>query len=445
MDDVEFQGLLDADLRRRPWTVAFESSLENVNIGRLLDKLAQTPAINAHADKVQLRIQSEGSSLQQLIANGHLNAEVSALLWAFHVGPEDDDGEVHLSTLTFQAAPGSALTGEAQGTLNGVAMSVYVQTPTLRRLTEPGSSLPFTLALQSQDDLLMVDALLLRESDGQHSGRAVISGGNADKANIDLSTLVSPLSDFEIDSSFIIDEDQVVLPDLSVRIDSSSVTGKVDIRYLDPVYRITADLHSPFLQTDDLVSFAEDWRESHRLLRASDENPAGSAEPGRGFMTLFSQAIDDILDSNHFDIHVSVNELRAGSSLLGETLLVTRSDSEDFRIDPLKITTPEGIVEAKYVGRRVASGYELSLDVHIPDLEYGDLLRLLDPDSEARGRLYLDTSLRSESPDPATIVQHVSGSLDMMVVPENVPPTFWTCGPPTWSLPCCPARGPARK
>ena len=88
------------------------------------------------------------------------------------------------------------------------------------------------------------------------------------------------------------------------------------------------------------------------------------------------------------------------------------------------MVTPDGTVEASYLGRREATGYEVDLDIYIPGLEYGGLLRLLDSNSEVDGRLYLDTHLRSRYSDGASLTQHLNGKLDMMVIPENVPADF---------------------
>ncbi len=115
--------------------------------------------------------------------------------------------------------------------------------------------------------------------------------------------------------------------------------------------------------------------------------------------------IEALTLENSFDFQIGIDALFAGNQYMGGAQLGILADKDNFRLQPIKVTLPGGDIDAEYVVERTADGVGALLNIYIERLQYGDLVRLLDPDAQqnVRGFLYLDTSLTSSAPTTATV------------------------------------------
>ena len=93
-------------------------------------------------------------------------------------------------------------------------------------------------------------------------------------------------------------------------------------------------------------------------------------------------------------------------------------------VDPLWIHLPDGNVEASYHSRRGDLEHSYDMTASIEELQYGGLLRLLNPEATAGGELFLDLSVFSRSPDVAAAIKNLQGHADLLVVPSNINAKF---------------------
>jgi len=129
---------------------------------------------------------------------------------------------------------------------------------------------------------------------------------------------------------------------------------------------------------------------------------------------------EDLTEQNDFDIRIDIEDLRSTGIPLGKAQLGLYMDEHEFRLEPFQIALPGGVVDAEYFGRYMEQGVDTELNIRIERLEYGGLLRLLDPESEARGHAYLDTSLVSRVPDASQLVNRLEGHFDLLIIPEDI-------------------------
>jgi len=354
------------------------------------------------------------------VENSHLESMIESLHWAFEAGPEQSRFEINLSELELIASPLEEITWQTSGSLNGFPLKAWMQTPSLYATFDQGAELPITLVVGTGNDITMLDMIIEHVSENELRTDLVISGEFSDPKDTDFASLVPPLGDYELRTRLSIKKSEYLASELRGRIGASSAGGTISIRREGPGHRFDIDLNSPFLETDDLVQWVADFRHAHQVITDEDATDTAQQDASTEILTLIDRYIDGFTGQNIFNIRIAVDELRSSGELLGNAQLELRADGNDFQLDPVKISLPGGNVDASYGGNRINGGYEYTLDMNIERLEYGGLSRFFDPDSTARGELFLDTSLVSRSPDADHAANNLKGHVDLAVFPKDV-------------------------
>ena len=424
LEDIAIEGAIEAKLRERPWTVAYDSVFSNIDIGRVLAAFDLADNVDAHAGRASIQFTSEGHTLKQLVENSRMQSKIEGLHWSFEAGAEYQRHEIDLATLELVTAPSSASTWLASGYINDFPIEAWMKTPSLRSTFNPAAQLPLTLVIGSGDDIMMLNAVIDRKSPAGRRISLSVSGESSGPENQDLSQLESPLEDYQFRSDVTLRKNELLFSQLQAKAGTSHASGNISIRYEEPNYVFDIDINSPFLETDDLVKWAEDWRKERRL--PSEVSPVKTdpdANSG-GAITLISQSVDDFTGNNNFDVNINIDELHSSGHLLGGAQMMLKADGNEILLDPLQITFPGRKIEASYFRRQVNAGFEYAIGMDIEGLEYGGLLRLLYPDSEANGELFLDVSLISRPPGADQAINHLQGTFDLALFPEDAQAGF---------------------
>ena len=423
-EGIDVTGTLELDLREQPFSIDYKTALSNIDIGRLLGALGLAENVDAHAQSANIRLASEGNSLHQLAVNSRLDSRIEALHWVFEAGPKQRKFDINLSELELTTSPSSNTTWQTSGKLNGSPLKAWMQTPSLHATFDPALDLPITLIVGTGEDVTMLEMIIEHVSKNELRTNFVISGEFTDPDSIDFASLVSPLVDYEFRTRLTVTESEYLASELEARIGSSKASGAISIRQEGSGYRFDIDLNSPFLETDDLVQWTAGLRNAHRIISRENAPDTAQQHANAGILTLANRYLEEFAGQNIFNVRAAVDELRSSGELLGKAQLELKADGKEFRLDPVKITLPGGNVDASYSGKYINGGYEYALDIDIERLEYGGLLRLFDADSEASGKIYLDTSLVSRSPDAAHAVNHLEGNVDLAVFPTDIQAGF---------------------
>lgn len=423
-EEMEIEGAIEVDLRETPWRVSYEFGARNIDVGRLLAKLNLGENVVARADRMDFRYVSEGQSISQLAENSRLESKIESLHWIVEFGAENRSYEFHLSELELTAAPASPLTWHSTGQLNGVPIRAWMRSPGLAVIFDRNLELPLSLVISVGNEVSMLQTVIDRNAPDSLAATLVVSGQRMDPQSVNFSELESPLGEYVFRSKVTLKEGELIFSSLDAQIGSSRASGHVDIRREETGHRVNIFLNSPYLETEDLVQWTKNRRVASQLVSGRTlEKPVGQIPEG-GIFSVITQQIINYARENIIDIRVNIEELRSAGILLGKAQMGLLIDKNEFRLDPMQISLPGGNVDAKYTTRQLKEGLETALNIHIESLEYGGLLRLLDPESEARGRLYLDTALISRSPDTTQVVQNLEGHFDLVVFPEDIEAGF---------------------
>jgi uncharacterized protein involved in outer membrane biogenesis len=255
------------------------------------------------------------------------------------------------------------------------------------------------------------------------SGELVLSGEKMDPETVDFAQLESPLKGFDLHTDLTISDREISFAELTANIGASHATGYANVIDTEAGKEFEVRLQAAHVQTDDFVELADAWRE-YRQENAAADSLAESETRDLG--DVVREYIDALTHENSFDFQIGIDALFAGTQYMGGAQLGVLADENNFRLQPIKVTLPSGDIDAEYVVERTADGVGALLNIYIERLQYGDLVRLLDPDAQqnVRGFLYLDTSLTSSAPTTAQLSNAVQGRIELMTIPEDIAAGF---------------------
>jgi hypothetical protein len=426
LEGIEVDGRLDADLREFPWSLDFETLLKNVDLGRLLEALDIAEDLDAHADSVRISLLSEGNSIRQLAVKSHVNSRIESLHWGFEAGPSDRRFDIDLSELEVSASPGKQTLWRTSGTLNGSPVRARMHTPSLSETFDPEESLPIMLLMSTGDGAMMFDMNFDHVSKDELRGDFTVSGLYSAPEDSSFARLESPLGDYQLSTRLDIVKNDYLASDIRIHIGDSRASGVFNARRDGAGYHFDLDLDSPFLETDDLVELAQDFREAREALSSDPGELSREAREtdNVGLLVLVDRFIDEFTAYNRIGASASIEELRSSGNLLGKAEMKLEVDGEEFILEPLNISLPGGNVDISYSSRAADESWLYALDLDIERLEYGGLLLLLDPESKAQGEMYLDIDLTSRAAGPQEVVNHLAGHIDLAVFPEDIEADF---------------------
>jgi len=427
-DEIALHGGLDMDLRRLPARAEARFSAENLDIGRVLRRLEVVDDASIRADTLELLVTANGMTPGELLLNSQLRVDLRNFDWEIpkSVARSDTDTEdtldVSLGQLQFTMAPDEPTTWVSRGSVGDSDVELWMQTPSLVETFGDEAELPIMLVAAVDSDVVMIDTRIDRSADERLVAHASLSGEVIDGQGRDLSKLASPLGDYQLQSDIIFDDGLLQLPNATMILGSSSAEGRFDMDTRGPRTRIEVALTAPHLQTDDLLY----WSRIETDLEQSDTDVPDASGRSRGVLYLARDFLSEFRKDNDLDLHITVDELNAGPDYLGKGELRLYVDAGDFLLEPLTITLPGGGVDAAYTASTRNGYLDAGLRINADALTYGGLLRLADPESQARGLLFvdLDVSANTETtPGVAPfdlLFDKAYGSVSVAIWPENI-------------------------
>jgi uncharacterized protein involved in outer membrane biogenesis len=419
-EEIEIDGYLHVDLRQEDWTLDYQFEAQNMNITSLLSKLDITIDGKVIADRLKFDLVSEGQSILELAENAQLEARIESLLWTREASLGTRTNKLSLSYLEFIADPLNTTHWSGEGDLDGVPINLLMQTPPISDALNKNVSLPFNLLLSSERDAIMVDAVISQRTQPYSVTELTISGQKMETINVPLSELQSPLSEYELYTLVTADEGEFHFSGIEARLGKSSATGHLDIILHDESNHFDVAVTSPYIETDDFISLIQGLRKIKKELTGDAETISQQIQNEEGFLLLAHQKINDLMITNAFDVQFDIEQLWSSGNLLGKARFGLHLDEEEFYIDPFEIISPFGNVEAEYFRKRINDGLEVGLNVHVEDLEYSGISRMLNPDSDGSGLLYLDMSLFSEGSKWENLDDGMHGEINLALFPEDI-------------------------
>jgi uncharacterized protein involved in outer membrane biogenesis len=425
IEDIGITGTVNADLRQAPWRFDYGFTADELDIGRLLSTLGLAQDVNAQAGHMDFDFSSEGGTIQEWMANARLESRIESFSWTGKAIPgEENPNVLELSHATILISPSSETQWSAAGVFNDVPLSFWMLSPSMATTLEASSDLPLHLVLNSGNDLAMLDLVVKRGAGKPLEIDLSASGQKKSEKPVSLARLQGPLQQYEFGTRLSLSQDEWRLDDFHARVGNSSMAGHMAIESQGERYHFGLQLHAPWLETEDFVELADNWRQVDQEEKVAENHGSQDEGPRQGLLQIVNSTLDDLSQIASIDMELTVDELYSAGNFLGTAELSLVADESEFRLDPVRIALPGGDVEATYTGRTTDDGVSANLDIYVEKLEYGGLLRLLDSESEAQGLMYLDASLRSTAPQWQSLDTGVEGMLDLVLIPEDIQAGF---------------------
>jgi len=418
IEETNLTGTLDLDFRGKEPILNLNVGAANVDLGRLLADLEVVDDLQANTKQVTLNYASRGATVRAFLANGRLRAN----LVNFHWEHDDEDGrrvaDLILDELSVDVFPDAPTVWRSAGLLNDVPVKVWIETPTLADTFNTDLPLPVHVAFLSADDVALLDAQVNRGRSPGITATLNLSGQRVDPTRVELSELTPPLAAYEIKATVHAGEERIDVSDLNIRIGAGRIGGEVLIDSIDDRHRITLEVAASHLQTDDFVAAADGWRQQD----AGTEPEDAVADPTEddGLLPMLFETVTALTEDYDIDVKLAIDELYGGTNYLGAAEFRFLADEDELRISPLQISLPGGDVNIEYSLRDVSGRADMELQLHIDRLEYTGLPRLLNPELEASGLVYLDVSLGATAPDRAGLSGAIEGTADLVLLPGDI-------------------------
>jgi hypothetical protein len=419
VDNIRVDGSVNADFREQQGSVLLDFELLNVDVGGLLSTMGLADGLDAHAERLDLRVEAAGHSLAELISEADVNAVIDALTWRFEAGPDRLQQELALDRLMLTTSRGDPLQWDAAGSINDFPIKAWMSTPSLKALFNDQQDLPLKFVMGIRDEVVMLDGILGRPTPQGRQASLTLSGARMDHADAEFAALASPLADFRLRGDFTVRPGELGVRNFQVEIGSSRAQGEASLRYVRPLYMLEARLNSAYLETDDLVSVAEDLRDSARTLNAMENEEAVDLKTRGGLTVLLGQQLENLVEKLHFDIGLGIGEFRSAGTLLGALDLHGQLNREGLVLE-LDTRHDRSSISLNYQSLLRQGRAENRFDLDIERLDYGGLLRLFNPDAQADGELHADIELVSSASQPGQGLDQMEGYFDLVAFPENV-------------------------
>ncbi len=277
-----------------------------------------------------------------------------------------------------------------------------------------------TIVANSGDNVAMLHGNIDWSTPDIVSGDFVLSGERMDPEIVDFGRLESPLKGFELRTDLIIKDREISAANLRARIGASHATGYARYDAGQNRKEFEVKLQAPHVQTDDFVRLADAWRDNRQGDVVVDADLSADPE-NRVLVDIFQDFVDELTLEHNFDIQIGVDALDAGTQHMGAVEFGVLADENNFRLEPFKMNLPGGDINAEYVVETTADGVDMRLNIYVERLDYGDLLRLIDPNArqDAGGYIYVDTSLTSSASTTDRLASAIQGDVVLMIIPED--------------------------
>ena len=420
---TSFYGSAAVDLRSDVPEVALQLGASKVDIGELLRRLKVADGIEAGVEGMLVSLTGRGSRLAEILERSDFRAELIGGQMVLRDPAGKPLVTVDLTRSVAAAPPGKPVTLDIDGTIDQMPVTIRLATARLSDLARTGEQVPLHLSAEAAATRLELDGrvtLPVREQKGDLE--LTVSGANLndlDKlAHVDL----PPWGPWSFGGKFKASARGYEVPDLQVRVGSSTLGGRGTMTFSGVRPRIDVSLTAPNIQLDDFK--LGDWSAAAKKPATTDrkltpdEMRKQAREAAQSGQRLLSRAT--LLKQDAF-LDVEVAQVLSGKDRLGSGRLHAQLQDARLELSPVEVNVPGG-------SARIELGYEplpdnvnvkVRAQVRVDRFDYGVLARRIKPDTDLQGRFSFNLDLDSTAPLDG-VMQKGNGKLDVAVWPINL-------------------------
>jgi len=197
------------------------------------------------------------------------------------------------------------------------------------------------------------------------------------------------------------------LEEVALGIGQSNLSGDITLERIGELRRVAARFHSPLIDTGDFE--LKDWEG----IEFDSEENAGEAQDNASLLN------PELLKTVNLDFDIVFDEIKSGTDELGKGAIKLLMADGQVGVDKFEASIPGGIVKARLMLEPGEESIGAHVFIEAKDFDYGIIARRTIPDSDNKGRLFLDVDLKGKSHSLDSLLASVNGRIGMAVWPEN--------------------------
>jgi len=244
-------GAVTMDLRNAEPTVGLWLSAANIDVGTLLQKLGVVRDLEATFSEFAINLVARSSRLGDMLERSELLGSIGGGRIVLRDPNTRAEARIALDKGELSAAPGAQLKLTLKGDLDGVPISLALDTARAIQLADPKSPLPFKLNAEAADSSLTLTGSIARPLGSEIELALDSRGQRFDSLNKLARTSLPPWGPWSAAGKFRMSARGYEVDDLRLQIGASVLDGegRVDTQSGRP--RIDVALTSPVIQLDD--------------------------------------------------------------------------------------------------------------------------------------------------------------------------------------------------
>jgi uncharacterized protein involved in outer membrane biogenesis len=409
-DGIVLRGQVGADLSGVRPRLQIDGTAHDADLRPLLSRLGVEGA-RVRAGQLSLSARSQGARLRELLASATLNATVDRA--QVELQRPLLPGSTGRGTLaaTFKAAPGQSSVFTARGEMDGRPLELGVDGPAVDALASDGAALPLTVRATLGDVSLEAEGRFARGGTGE--GRVRLAGRRLDQLGDLLGLTLPEVQPYAGSANLALSPATIAFSDLNATFGRSRIAGslRVDLREGRRALH-SARMRAPVLHLEDIG--AAQWTGGRGA--ATGQPPAGPT--GQRAQEAIEHVLR-LLPMADLEATIDVDELHGGGQQFASGRVQASVDGGRLRLQLQDMRTQDGSASAEARIDASAAPPRFSLRADARRVEYGALLRALDPASTLAGQLDLVVDLSTQG-QPGSLLSALRGTVDLAAYPRGM-------------------------
>ncbi|MGD2141534.1 MAG: AsmA family protein, partial [Burkholderiales bacterium] len=421
-----FNGAVLLDLRSAEPVAGLWLYAADIDVGSVLRSFGIARNLEAGFNQFAVNLVARSSRLSGMLARSELIGAVGGGRIVLRDANTKGKATVTVDKGELRADPGKPVRLALNGGLDGIPISISVETAPANELANPGLPLHFTLLANAANSDVKFTGNVARPI-GTDVQLALDARGKL-FSDLDALTRTSlpPWGPWSANGKFRISPRGYEVNDLRLQVGESKLDGQGRLDTQTGRPRIAVVLTSPVIQLNDF-RFG-DWSPIEKRPQTREPGtPAAqpSAEEVRRKAAAASDKAQTLLSPEALRrqdvlLDVEVRQVLSGNDKLGAGRMRARLENGRADIGPIEVEIPGG-------GARLQLGYEpteqdVHADLHIDvsRFDYGVLARRIEPGTDLGGTFSLKVDVDSRARYLSEILRHGTGRIDFAIWPHNM-------------------------
>jgi len=419
---VPFSGAVSVDLRGRVPEASLWVAANDVNVGQLLRDFKVVQDLDATVDSLRVQLIGRGSHLGEILEKSALEVNLDGGRLVVRDVQRRPLVDIALKTGVASSLPEKPVSLTLDGAIDETPVVIRVSSGTLIDFLRIQDYVPFALSAEAagaQLDLSGRVTLPITSRSGEL--RLMVKGERLDSMNKLARVELPPWGPWSFGGSFRASERGYEVPNLAVRMGSSSLDGRGGLNVAGGRPRLDVALTAPRVQLDDFKFGAwspfEKKEKKPEKAMTVEEMRAKAKEGAAQAQKLLSR--ETLLRADGY-VDVAVEQVLSGTDQLGSGKLHAQLENARLEFGPATVNVPGGSANLKFAYEPTVTDVVVGAQIRVDRFDYGILARRIKPDTDLQGLFSLNVDVEGRAPALDAVMAHANGRIDFAVWPKNM-------------------------